>query len=147
MTPVEIQLVKESWQKVVPIADQAAALFYNRLFELDPGLKSLFKGDMKNQGRKLTAMINTAVVNLSNLSSIVGAVEDLGRRHVDYGVLPAHYDTVGTALLWTLEQGLGDAFTPETKAAWAETYGTIAAVMQTAAEKTDSGYSAAPAVG
>jgi len=147
MTPQDIQLVKESWKKVVPIADQAAALFYDRLFELDPTVKPMFKGDMKSQGRKLTAMINTAVVNLSNLSSIVGAVEDLGRRHVGYGVQPEHYDTVGSALLWTLEQGLGEDFTPETKGAWAEAYATLAAVMQTAADKTESEYSAAPAVG
>jgi hemoglobin-like flavoprotein len=136
MTPQQIDLVQRSWKRIVPIADQAAALFYQRLFELDGSLKPLFRSDIKGQGRKLTSMINTAVVNLGNLGSIVPAVEDLGRRHVSYGVQPAHYDTVGGALLWTLEQGLGDEFTPATRDAWAEAYTTLAGVMQAAAAET-----------
>ena len=133
MNSKNISLVQESWKQVVPIADQAAALFYDELFALDPSLKKLFKGDMKAQGRKLTSMLNTAVVNLARLDAILPAVEDLGRRHVGYGVEPAHYGTVGTALIATLEKGLGGGFTPDVRAAWVEAYTTLAAAMQDAA--------------
>lgn len=129
MTPEQVTLVKDSWKQVVPISEQAAELFYGRLFELDPELKPLFKGDMKEQGRKLMTMINTAVMSLDRLDSIVSAVQELGRRHVDYGVKDEHYDTVGAALLWTLGQGLGEGFTDDVEAAWATTYGTLASVM------------------
>ena len=108
-------------------------MFYGRLFELDPTLKPLFKGDMTEQGRTLMTMIGTAVANLNKLDAIVPAVQDLGRRHKDYGVLPEHYGTVATALLWTLGQGLGDAFTPQVEAAWTEAYTILATVMQDAA--------------
>ena len=133
MTPENQALVRESFAKVAPIAPQAAALFYGRLFELDPSLKPLFKGDMTEQGRKLMTMIGTAVANLNKLDAIVPTVQDLGRRHKTYGVLPAHYDTVAAALLWTLGQGLGDAFTPQVEAAWTEAYTILATVMQDAA--------------
>jgi hemoglobin-like flavoprotein len=133
MTPENQALVRDSFAKVVPIAPQAAALFYGRLFVLDPSLRPLFKGDMDEQGRKLMAMIGTAVANLRNLEVIVPAVQDLGRRHAGYGVQPAHYDTVAAALLWTLGQGLGDAFTPPVEAAWTEAYTTLATVMKDAA--------------
>jgi hemoglobin-like flavoprotein len=93
----------------------------------------MFKGDMKEQGQKLMKMIATAVNGLDRLDSIVPAVQDLGRRHVGYGVRPEHYDTVGAALLQTLEQGLGSAFTPEVKQAWATVYGVLAATMKDAA--------------
>lgn len=129
MTPEQIVLVKQSWAQVVPISDQAAELFYGRLFELNPAYRDLFTGDMKSQGKKLMTMINTAVTSLDRLDSIVPAVQDLGKRHVGYGVKDADYDTVAVALLWTLEQGLGDAFTPEVKAAWTLTYTTLANVM------------------
>ncbi len=132
MTPQQIALVKDSWQKVVPIKDTAAELFYNKLFTLDPAVKTLFKGDMKEQGRKLMAMIATAVNALDKLDTIVPAVQDLGRRHGGYGVKPAHYDTVAAALLWTLGQGLGDAFTDEVKQAWVEAYTILATTMQNA---------------
>lgn len=135
MTPEKVKLVQSSFEKVLPIAETAAELFYGKLFELDPELKSLFKGDMKEQGRKLMAMIRTAVNGLNDLPSIVPAVQDLGKRHVDYGVTDAHYDTVGEALLWTLEQGLGEAFTPETKDAWTEVYVLLATTMKDAAAK------------
>jgi hemoglobin-like flavoprotein len=137
MDSTSIALVQESWKKVVPIADQAAALFYEELFTLDPSLKSLFRTDMKAQGRKLTSMINTAVVNLGQLGTILPAVEDLGRRHVGYGVRPAHYETVGTALITTLGKGLGPAFTPEVRSAWIEAYTALATVMQTAAAEVE----------
>jgi nitric oxide dioxygenase len=133
MDAAQVTLVRESFAKVAPIAETAAGLFYGRLFELDPALKPLFKGDMKEQGRKLMQMIGTAVAGLDRLDAIVPAVEALGKRHAGYGVASAHYDTVGAALLWTLEQGLGAAFTPEVKAAWAETYGLLAGVMKKAA--------------
>ena len=138
MQPEQIDLVQESWKTVVPIADDAAALFYAELFSLDPSLQSLFKNDMKAQGRKLTAMLNTAVVNLHRLEAILPAVEDLGRRHVGYGVKSEHYDTVGSALITTLAKGLGEAFTPDVRAAWVEAYTALAGVMQAAAAEIDT---------
>jgi hemoglobin-like flavoprotein len=133
MSPQQVSLVQASWQKVVPIADVAAGLFYGRLFELDPELKHLFKSDITEQGRKLIAMISTVVAKLDSLGDIVPAVQDLGRRHVAYGVEPQHYDTVGAVLLWTLEQGMGPAFTPDVKEAWTVAYTTLAGAMKEAA--------------
>jgi len=133
MTPENIALVKDSWRQVLPIQDTAARLFYGRLFELDPSLRPLFRGDMAEQGRKLMTMINMVVTSLDNLAPLLGAVEDLGRRHVAYGVTDAHYDTVGSALLWTLGKGLGEQFTPPVEAAWIEAYTTLASVMKQAA--------------
>lgn len=129
MTPERIELVQSSWAKVKPISEQAAELFYGRLFELDPSLKPLFKGDIKEQGRKLMATLNLTVTSLTNLSAILTAVQDLGRRHVAYGVPEESYHTVGEALLWTLDKGLGEDFTEEVKDAWVETYTTISNVM------------------
>lgn len=128
-------LVQESFAKVLPISETAADLFYNRLFELDPSLRPLFKGDMKDQGRKLMDMINVAVKGLDDLDRIVPAVQALGERHGGYGVKDKDYDTVATALLWTLEQGLGNDFTPEVKAAWVEVYILLSGVMKDAAAK------------
>jgi len=132
----KVALVQQSWKKIVPIADEAAALFYEELFTLDPSLKALFRSDMKAQGRKLTSMLNTAVVNLHKLETILPAVEDLGRRHVGYGVESGHYGTVGTALVSTLEKGLGPDFTPGVREAWVEAYTALATVMQAAAAET-----------
>ena len=129
MTPERIEIVQSTWQQVKPIADQAAELFYGRLFELDPSLKSLFKGDMKEQGKKLMRTLNVAVTSLTKLDTIIPAVQDLGRRHVGYGVPDESYATVGEALLWTLEKGLGDAFTDAAREAWTETYVTLSNVM------------------
>lgn len=133
MSPESQRLVRESFAKIAPIAPAAAAMFYERLFTLDPSLRPLFKGDMEEQGRKLMSMIGTAVANLHRLDAIVPAVRDLGRRHAGYGVQPSHYDTVATALLWTLDQGLGDHFTPETRQAWVDCYTILAGTMQEAA--------------
>lgn len=133
MTPEQVALVRSSFAKVVPIKEAAADLFYTRLFELDPSLKPLFKGDMKEQGLKLMTMIGTAVGGLDQLDSVVPAVQALGRRHADYGVQDQHYDTVANALLWTLEQGLGPAFTPDVKSAWTSAYGVLAGTMKEAA--------------
>jgi hemoglobin-like flavoprotein len=137
MTPRQIELVQRSWAKVVPIQDQAARIFYTRLFDADPGLQRLFKVDMAEQGKKLMMMITVAVNGLSRLETIVPAVQDLGRRHRDYGVKDADYDTVGVALLATLRQGLGAAFTDEVAAAWAATYGLLAGTMRAAASSSD----------
>lgn len=133
MTPEQIQLVKASFATVVPIADQAGLMFYDRLFALDPSLRPLFKEDVTEQSRALMRMIATAVNSLDRLDTIVPAVRALGARHAGYGVVDAHYQTVATALLGTLEQGLGPAFTPEVAAAWAAAYGVLATAMQDAA--------------
>ena len=135
MTPEKITLVKSSWQQVVPIKDTAAQLFYGQLFVLDPSLRSMFKGDMVEQGRKLMTMINTVVVSLDNLGPILGRIQELGRGHVVYGVTEAHYDTVGNALIWTLGQGLGEQFTPAVKDAWVEAYTILASAMKQAAHE------------
>ncbi len=130
MTPTQVGLVQQSWKQVLPIKEEAAQMFYRRLFELDPKLQSLFKGDMTEQGRKLMAMISMAVAGLTRVETLVPNLEELGRKHVAYGVNPKDYDTVGAALLWTLEQGLGPAFTSDVRGAWTETYGLLAATMQ-----------------
>lgn len=123
-------LVQESWEMVKPISETAAELFYGRLFELDPSLKPMFAdSDMKEQGKKLMLMIGTAVRGLDTLGELVPAVQKLGERHVGYGVEASHYETVGAALLDTLEKGLGEAFTPECREAWTITYTTLATVM------------------
>ena len=134
MTPAEKNLVQTTFATLVPIADQAAALFYGRLFEMDPSLRPLFKGDLGEQGKKLMQMIGVAVKGLDALDTLVPAVKDLGRRHAGYGVKDAHYDTVGGALLWTLEKGLGSAFTPDVKAAWTTVYTVLATTMKAGAE-------------
>lgn len=134
MTPNEVGLIKASWAAVEPIADTAAELFYGRLFELDPALQRLFRRtDMAAQRKVLMQTLAVVVKSLDRLDQIVPAVQALGRRHAGYGVRAAHYDTVGAALLWTLEQGLGDGFSPEVRDAWTEAYGTLASVMIEAA--------------
>jgi hemoglobin-like flavoprotein len=130
MKSEQIVLVQSSWEKVKPISETAAALFYGRLFELDPSLKPLFKAPIEEQGRKLMGMITIAVNGLDRLEALVPAVQDLGARHVGYGVKDHHYDTVGAALLWTLEQGLGPDFTPEVREAWSQTYSVLADTMR-----------------
>lgn len=135
MDPRQIQLVQESFAKVLPIADLAAAMFYNRLFETAPKLKPLFKGDMQQQGKRLMSMIGVAVSKLNDLPGLVPALHDLGQRHVGYGVKPEDYAPVGGALLWTLEQGLGAAFTDEVKQAWTAVYGALATTMQDGATR------------
>ena len=133
MTPAQKILVQKTFGQVVPIADTAAALFYGRLFEIDPALRPLFKGDMVEQGRKLMQMIGVAVNGLDRLDQIVPAVQQLGIRHAGYGVKEEHYSAVAAALLWTLEEGLGADFTPEVKDAWTAAYTVLATTMQQAA--------------
>ena len=133
LTDEQKMMVTDSFAKVAPIADKAAELFYGRLFEIDPGTKPLFKKtDMKEQGRKLMQTLATAVGALYSLEQLVPVVEDLGKRHISYGVTKKQYDSVGQALIWTLEQGLGDDFTPEVRGAWVEVYGILASVATSA---------------
>src|SRR5689334_11074050 len=133
MTNEEIKLVQNTFRQVAPIADTAAQLFYARLFELDPDLKLLFKGNLSEQGRKLMQMLGLAVNSLDRMEKLLPVVRSLGTRHVGYGVRDKDYDTVGQALLWTLRKGLGEAFTPEVELAWTEVYGTLASAMQSGA--------------
>jgi len=129
MTPEQIELVQSTWSQVKPDAETVAGLFYARLFELDPDLKPFFKGDIKEQGKKLMKTLNVAVTSLTKLEEILPTVEELGRKHVGYGIAESMYGTVGAALLDTLEKGLGDGFTDEVKVAWTETYTTLSNVM------------------
>jgi hemoglobin-like flavoprotein len=133
MTADQKLLVQRTFAKVAPIADQAAAMFYARLFELDPSLRPMFKTDIAEQGRKLMRMIGMAVNGLDRLDDLVPVVRQLGTRHAAYGVRDEHYDTVAAALLWTLEQGLGTDFSPEVSDAWVAVYGVLATTMKEAA--------------
>ena len=135
MHQADILIVKESFRKVIPIADQAAILFYARLFELDPSLRPLFRGDMVEQGKKLMSMIGMTVGMLHRLDMVVPHLKELGVRHSGYGVTEQHYATVGTALLWTLEKGLGPEFTPDVREAWTSAYSLIANTMIGAARE------------
>jgi hemoglobin-like flavoprotein len=129
MTPDQVQLVQQSFSKVVPIADQAAILFYDRLFEIAPQVKAMFPADMTEQRKKLIAMLAAVVNGLGDLPSILPAASALAKRHVAYGAKAAHYPVVGSALLWTLEKGLGEAWTPDVAAAWSTAYGTLSGFM------------------
>lgn len=135
MTPRQIELVQSTWAMVVPIAGPAADIFYGHLFEMDPTLRPLFPEEMSEQKKKLMAMLGTAVNGLNRLDTIVDAVKASGVKHVGYKVTAPMYDTVGAALLKTLEQGLGDAWNDEVKEAWTVTYTTLASVMIGAADK------------
>ena len=134
VTPRQQTLIRESWAQVGPIADAAATIFYDRLFDLDPSLRKLFsRTDMAGQRRNLVQTLGVVVASIDRLESIIPAVEALGRRHAGYGVEAAHFDTVGEALLDTLAVGLGESFTPDVREAWATAYGVLAGVMQSAA--------------
>lgn len=130
ITARKIQLVQASFKQVVPIAEQAAEIFYSKLFEYDPALRKLFKSDMKDQGRKLMSLLSVAVNGLNDLDKLVPALQSLAQRHVDYGVQVEDYTPVGNALLATLEIGLGDDFDAETKEAWIAVYKIIADTMR-----------------
>ena len=131
MTPQQKSIVQGTWRQVEPIADQAARLFYGRLFELDPDLRKLFAGvDMATQRQKLLLALSGVVGALDRIESVLPQLETLGRRHAGYGVTDRHYETVGSALLWTLEQGLGPAWTADAAAAWTAAYGLVAGAMQ-----------------
>jgi hemoglobin-like flavoprotein len=130
LTPTQVSLVQASFSLVEPIADTAAELFYGRLFELDPSLRPLFRGSMAEQRTKLMQTLTVVIRGLDRVAQIVPAVQALGRRHAAYGVQPEHFDTVAAALLWTLETGLGAAFTSEVRDAWIASYTLLADVMK-----------------
>ena len=129
MTPDQVKLVQQSFSKVVPIADQAAILFYDRLFEIAPPVKAMFPADMTEQRKKLIGMLAAVVNGLGDLPSILPAASALAKRHIAYGAKAEHYPVVGAALLWTLEKGLGEAWTPDVAAAWTTAYGTLSGYM------------------
>ncbi|HTR85801.1 MAG TPA: globin family protein [Reyranella sp.] len=133
MTPQQVTSIKASFAMVAPIADTAASLFYGRLFETAPETKPLFKGDMAAQGKKLMGALALVVNGLDKLETITPTVQELAKRHVAYGVKAEHYAPVGAALLWTLEKGLGDGFTPEVREAWTSAYGALSGMMIAAA--------------
>jgi hemoglobin-like flavoprotein len=145
LTAKDVQTVRTDWQRLLPKAAAAATLFYDRLFELDPSLRGLFKADLSEQKTKLLLMLGAAVRGLDDLPSLVPVVEALGRRHAVYGVKPEHYETVGAALVWALKKGLGDGFDADHEAAWVKIYGLLAETMQNAA--ADEGREGASANG
>lgn len=133
ITPTQKRLVQDTFGLVVPIAPTAAALFYQRLFEIDPALRTMFKGDIGEQGKKLMQALALAVKSLDRPEALMPVLQDLGRRHAKYGVTDAHYDTVGAALIWTLEKGLGERFTADVREAWVAVYQVVATTMKVAA--------------
>jgi hemoglobin-like flavoprotein len=137
-TEKDLSLVIKTFDQVVPIAGLAADLFYDRLFEIAPGLRKMFPQDMRDQKRKLFVMLATAVQGLNDLDRLVPQVKVLGARHAGYGVRPEHYAIVGQALIWTLERGLGKAFTPPVEGAWIRVYSLLATAMQQGAREAAS---------
>ncbi len=136
MTPQQIALVQQSFAKVAPIREQAAALFYDRLFAIDPSTRPLFRGDMKTQGAKLMAAIAAVVKSLDRIETMLDDLCAMARRHDRYGVQQSHYASVGDALLWTLEQGLGPDFTPDLRAAWTAAYRLLSDAMIAATDRS-----------
>jgi len=132
-------VIRRTWALVTPISDIAATLFYDRLFEIDPPTRLLFRADaLAEQRRKLMQTLDALVQGLDHLDDLVPVLEDLGRRHLRYGVQESHYDSVGSALLWTLERGLGTHWTDEAREAWGEVYGLTAGIMKKAAHDAES---------
>jgi hemoglobin-like flavoprotein len=129
VTPEQVRSIQDSFAKVAPISEQAAALFYGRLFEIAPEVEPLFRSDMSEQGRKLMATLAVVVNGLGNITSILPAASALAKRHVDYGVKASHYQPVGAALIWTLQRGLGEQWTPELEAAWSAAYALLSQFM------------------
>ena len=129
MNSTQVKLVQESFAKVIPISETAAVIFYDRLFEVAPSVKAMFPEDMSGQRKKLMMMLAAVVNGLGNLNSILPAASALAKRHVNYGAKPEHYPVVGGALLWTLEKGLGDAWTNELADAWGAAYSTLSGYM------------------
>ena len=146
MTPEQKRLVRDTWRQVAPVADGAAGMFYHRLFEIDPTTRKLFRAtEMVAQRKKLVQTLAFAIGGLDNLDALVSKVEDLGRRHAGYGVTDAQYDSAGAALLWTLEQGLGHAWTPAVAAAWTEVYQLLSGIMRNAGARAERLQSVWPA--
>ena len=130
MTPEEITCVKATWARLIPIAEQAASLFYTRLFEIHPELRPLFKGDLDEQGRRIMGMIHSTVMHLGDLGPLEPTLRASGARHASYGVKDEDYDKMAAALFWTLERLLGDDFTPEVRSAWVSVYNDLASAMK-----------------
>lgn len=135
MTPRQVMLVQTTFERVRPIREAVAALFYQRLFELDPGLRKLFQRDLAEQGRMLMQTLGVAVKGLGRASTLLPTLRELGRKHAAYGVGRRDYDTVAAALLWMLEQGLGDRFTKEVREAWCVAYAALSGAMQEGARE------------
>jgi len=142
MTQQDIQLLRESFTRIAPIADHAAALFYERIFSIAPELRPLFTNDMQTQGAKLMAMLGTIVSLVHSPDKLVPLLQNLGKRHSEYGVKTEHFRSVGEALLWTLEQGLGAEYTPAIHQAWLSALTTISTVMKDAMTNTETDYKA-----
>jgi len=138
MTNRQIQLVQSSFELVAPILESATMTFYDRLFQLDPSLRRMFSSPQQEQARKLAHVLTVVVKGLTRPEQILPAVEELGRRHSGYGVRGEHFDTVGASLLWTLQSGLGEAFTPEVRDAWASAYSLLSSTMQRAAAEAET---------
>ncbi len=135
LSPHEIRLVQETFAAVDPIADDVAGVFYRKLFEIDPSTKALFKGDMGDQGRKLMGVLKTAVASLDKFDQLVPVLKIMGQRHHAYGVELKHYESFAKALLWTLKDGLKQAFTAEAEQAWAKAYSVMAEIMMKGAQE------------
>jgi nitric oxide dioxygenase len=136
MTSRQIELIENSWDYVLLNVEEAGSIFYKKLFELRPELRTLFKGDLKSQAQKLTSMITFLVHKLNNLQDVKSDIIALGKRHKNYQVKPGHYETVGQALLWTLEQGLGKDWNDELRTAWLELYTLLSKIMIAAQEES-----------
>ena len=136
MTPLQMEAVQDSFALIAPDRDHVAALFYHRLFQLDPALRPLFKGDMPEQGRKLMSMLTLVVRSLQSVGGLVPVLEAMGERHHHYGVADRHYETVGAALLWTLEKGLGAAFTDHVRSSWEAAYRLVSETMLAGARRS-----------
>ncbi len=130
LTKTQVRLVQDSFSLVEPISEQAATIFYDSLFSIDPSLKTMFRNDMKVQGRKLMTMLKAAVDGLDDLEALVPALQQLAQRHNAYGTKKSHFTPVGNALLYTLKTGLGDAFTQEVREAWISVIHIVADTMK-----------------
>jgi hemoglobin-like flavoprotein len=133
-----VAMVQKSFEKVAPLGDTVTEIFYGELFAIDPSLRPMFKGDMREQRRMLMSALALVVRSLHAPQAILEPVKAMAKRHVAYGVEPVHYALVGNALLRTLEKGLGDDFTPELREAWTGAYGMLSGVMKDAAYGADS---------
>jgi nitric oxide dioxygenase len=133
MNAHQVALVQKSFEKVAPLGEKVAEIFYGELFAIDPSLRAMFKGDMREQHRKLLSVLATVIRSLHAPEKIIGAAQQLAVKHLDYGVRPEHYTYVGNALLRTLKKGLGPEFTPELMEAWVQAFRTLASIMKEAA--------------
>jgi hemoglobin-like flavoprotein len=135
VTAVQKSLVQASWQELSQHSVHVAELFYDRLFELDPSLEELFPQNLSVQSTKLMRAIGAVVRGLDDMERVTPMLQDLGRRHLDYGARPGHYVTMGKALLWTIEQSLEGEFPPRLKEAWAEVFAWVSSLMIDAANE------------